>query len=68
MERNLYADHLQADHLPVLEQKAESREPAVRPRGSKEDQIVKMDTVEFLAMAGGGVILGVGIYFLSFLG
>lgn len=69
MERKLYADQLSNGQISVLNKIAESKtKSTVRPRSIKEDQMVKMDMIEFLTMAGGGVILGVGVYVLSFLG
>lgn len=37
-------------------------------RTHREDRMTRMDSLEFLAMAGGGVVLGLGIYLISFLG
>ncbi|HEX7063604.1 MAG TPA: hypothetical protein VF199_00920 [Bacillales bacterium] len=38
-----------------------------RHRRPEDERLARMDSLEFLMMAGGGIMLGVGIYLLSFL-
>lgn len=38
-----------------------------RKSNSQENQLGQMDTAEFLWMSGGAVVVGTGIYLLSFL-
>lgn len=59
-----------ADHISVLDKKRTESVSSISTRsrrGREEERITKMDSVEFLAMAGGGVVLGLSIYFVTFL-
>ncbi|HEX7065009.1 MAG TPA: hypothetical protein VF199_08055 [Bacillales bacterium] len=52
----------------LKDRKVESRGSInAQRRQVEEERIGKMDSLEFFMMAGGGIMLGAGIYLLSFL-
>ncbi|HEX7064546.1 MAG TPA: hypothetical protein VF199_05705 [Bacillales bacterium] len=56
-------------NVAVLKDRKHVSESSInaRRRSDEEDRIAKMDSMEFLMMAGGGLAMGAGIYLLSFL-
>ncbi|HEU5140478.1 MAG TPA: hypothetical protein VFT51_10905 [Bacillales bacterium] len=56
-------------NVAVLKDRKQEADSSInaRRRSEEEDRIAKMDSMEFLMMAGGGLVIGAGIYLLSFL-
>ncbi|HET7627911.1 MAG TPA: hypothetical protein VFK44_05925 [Bacillales bacterium] len=53
-----------------LDSEREARVNPLKKRTSRqttEEQLTTMDGIEFLSVAGGGVIIGLGIYLLSYI-
>lgn len=59
-------DRLTLDKVSVLEKKrVEEHLPRRRKSEGKEERMTRMDSFEFLTMAGGGVIMGAAIYLVT---